>query len=147
MHTEETRGAILVPLITARGRKRVLAHLSTKKSGPKMALRTFKITWFLTYDGEYDEPLEGDPPDEPHGGPPQRVRAGEDEERAGQLLGPLLAQHGRLAARHLGGGWWWWRWSHSWSQSWSQLGQGVVPADFLSLHSLFFFLVAEWRWA
>ena len=59
-----------------------------------------------TYDCEYDEPLEQEPPDEPHGCPPERVGAVQDEQRAGQLRHPLLAGHRRAAParRHLGAG-------------------------------------------
>ena len=56
----------------------------------------------LTYDGEYDEPLEGGPPHEPHGGPPDGVGPAQQEERGGELALPLLAGHGAVLAGHPG---------------------------------------------
>ena len=35
-----------------------------------------------TYDGEYDQPLEGGPPDEPHGRSTDRIGATQEEEGA-----------------------------------------------------------------
>ena len=54
----------------------------------------------LTYNGEDNDPLEDDPADEAHGHPPEGVRAGEDEQRAGQLRHPLLPRHRRPTPSH-----------------------------------------------
>ena len=57
----------------------------------------------LTYNGEDNDPLEDDPSDESHGHPAERVGAGEDEQRAGQLGHSLLPRHRRPPShrRHL----------------------------------------------